>query len=536
MSEQPSNANIANGFKFCAHGGEYCHKCLCDYRKSNNTKIGKQLSQEFPGLSTEQLWGRPPLDDALKDASDAGTKDEEGNNVYRCKSHEAVDCNECFDWGGLVLKNIKSIFANYGKKIPTEATREEKLQMLASMGVELPLTTGLPEEDVDKKLRSAVDSAQYFFTLVPSKTLDPKSSPIWKRKLLRSAVARGSIEETRQEAFAQATLRQAPFPEHERVFMELRDTISGIAHGVDEGHKHFLIQDKDQDSALGLRVVEVRKVGDGVPVFVVLCGRGTRNSALNHVLDWTINAFGSRKRVGQITASVQEQNLLLTLLNLNSKRLVSHYKPVRGPFEQSFILSFILPLGPISQQDIGRLMRSSGCFVCGKKGDVVRECSGCALVEYCGRGCQRADWKEHKDACQLLSGGTWYTTKVDFETTLRRAPGGPGYTNTINVRDSLHAVPSPERASSSAPPNIHGDRPFLVKMQRPLNSHIGPIMIYDRERSFTFFLNHEDDADSYRKAQMEFGLEVRIYRWVKRTADSELSICFDRQPPKPPVW
>jgi hypothetical protein len=45
----------------------------------------------------------------------------------------------------------------------------------------------------------------------------------------------------------------------------------------------------------------------------------------------------------------------------------------------------------------------SGCRNCGKgrskKGGDLKACAKCLKIKYCGRACQRADWKRHKKEC-----------------------------------------------------------------------------------------------------------------------------------------
>ena len=34
----------------------------------------------------------------------------------------------------------------------------------------------------------------------------------------------------------------------------------------------------------------------------------------------------------------------------------------------------------------------------------LQACSACLMVCYCSRTCQKADWKQHKQLCKLLTG------------------------------------------------------------------------------------------------------------------------------------
>ena len=48
---------------------------------------------------------------------------------------------------------------------------------------------------------------------------------------------------------------------------------------------------------------------------------------------------------------------------------------------------------------------TDACGRCGKKGKGVEEglkrCMGCKKMLYCGKECQKKDWKEHKMECKL---------------------------------------------------------------------------------------------------------------------------------------
>lgn len=43
------------------------------------------------------------------------------------------------------------------------------------------------------------------------------------------------------------------------------------------------------------------------------------------------------------------------------------------------------------------------CRTCKKVGAEVKRCAGCRAIGYCGRECQRKDWKAHKAVCKVAS-------------------------------------------------------------------------------------------------------------------------------------
>jgi hypothetical protein len=175
--------------------------------------------------------------------------------------------------------------------------------------------------------------------------------------------------------------------------------------------------------------------------------------------------------------------------------------------EKNFSVSFLLPLGPLDFEDIGRFNLDMGCAVCGNK--ITKRCSGCQSVTYCSAGmymtanyfplvllitfakleCQSLDWPMHKLTCKSIKGGTWLT--IPFTTEIPGISKG-SFVSHVNKFDSLDSSKIPiQSMDDSAPlPDIHGDKPFLVKFQLPLavSGMPGNMMIYDRKRSMKAFV------------------------------------------------
>lgn len=91
--------------------------------------------------------------------------------------------------------------------------------------------------------------------------------------------------------------------------------------------------------------------------------------------------------------------------------------------------------------------------------------------------------------------------------------------------------------------DVYGGRPFLAKIQISSPGVApGHIMVYDRRRTFLGFLRE----DIYPRAFAECAVEMRgprgslmgrkMYRWVRRTGDWELSVCLDRAPAVDVKW
>ncbi len=61
------------------------------------------------------------------------------------------------------------------------------------------------------------------------------------------------------------------------------------------------------------------------------------------------------------------------------------------------------------------------CNVCGKL-EGAKRCSGCKLIYFCGKPCQKKDWKIHKTFCKLITSGNYCSevkTVFDLKETLR---------------------------------------------------------------------------------------------------------------------
>ena len=41
------------------------------------------------------------------------------------------------------------------------------------------------------------------------------------------------------------------------------------------------------------------------------------------------------------------------------------------------------------------------CSFCGTHSDALKKCSRCGKAQYCGQGCQKKHWKEHRMTCSI---------------------------------------------------------------------------------------------------------------------------------------
>ncbi|KAI9014034.1 hypothetical protein DFJ74DRAFT_709594 [Hyaloraphidium curvatum] len=56
-----------------------------------------------------------------------------------------------------------------------------------------------------------------------------------------------------------------------------------------------------------------------------------------------------------------------------------------------------------ARRTIGAVLIPDSCDQCRAESDGLLRCSGCRVTRYCGRDCQRAAWKRHRDICMEWS-------------------------------------------------------------------------------------------------------------------------------------
>ncbi|KAI0696336.1 hypothetical protein BC835DRAFT_1414308 [Cytidiella melzeri] len=335
-----------------------------------------------------------------------------------------------------------------------------------------------------------------------------------------------------------------PAPLYVNAFTDVRQTLMALAINYQNGMKNSVVQDPKHEKCGGnIRIIDIYKIDDKTPLLLLLYQSVTAANPTPGIR-W-IQEICSRQAkhvMPNINASVLEQKLMLTILDMNSKRLSPDTVFVdRMESEKDFKLSFLLPIGPLTFEDIGKLNLNTGCVVCG--GDTASRCSQCQSVSYCGKECQRADWPSHKGMCRSLKDGTWHTIPM---TTMMpgTTPGMVG--TTFNRRDFGQSVPEAKVLDDTIPPqNVHGDKLFLIKMQTNRRPGEGHALIYDRQRSFTTYFRESRAPAVFKKFKEEIegprgghfgGGMFKMYRWAKWIGDWELSVCLDKEPQADIIW
>ncbi|GLB41474.1 hypothetical protein LshimejAT787_1000740 [Lyophyllum shimeji] len=391
------------------------------------------------------------------------------------------------------------------------------------MGIKLPKTTKIPDDDLSKRLNQALDGAQRFNDLLgPISPLNPSTLDQWaSSKPLLEAVSRGSLNEAYRNMMDGYHRKARPTSSaKEDTFTEVRQVLMGFANHYDQGHKLFALKDKQEEWCIIARIVEIFSLGGDpkVPLFTMLYKVVHRPSNMT-LIDHLGDIFGNNEVVAVSTTDL-ERRCVLKLFAMNSKRLSAAYKPRREKMEADHRLTFVLPLAPLNMRDLGKLNNMPGCEICGKKN--TSRCTQCLSVAYCGKDCQREHWKEHKGVCRSLKGGSWHPVTFTLDM------GNLNYRFVLNRFDSMHDMQSKieQTDPNTPPPNIHGDKAFLVKFQISLtetgsNTHM---LLYDRQKSFQVYWKKAADPKVFAEGEKAMGDRLKIYRWARRVGDFQLAV------------
>ena len=118
----------------------------------------------------------------------------------------------------------------------------------------------------------------------------------------------------------------------------------------------------------------------------------------------------------EIRATLVEIELLRKLLKTTRKLLSPQWvDSCEAGWPEGWTASVIIP-----QPDSGEKV----CPVCGQL--AKNKCSGCQQVSYCGRECQRSDWKAHKKECKTGTATKNARKKKKKEEEAARVRGGSG--------------------------------------------------------------------------------------------------------------
>ncbi|KAF9004441.1 hypothetical protein BDZ89DRAFT_1169257, partial [Hymenopellis radicata] len=498
-----------NAFSFCKkHGNEFCKKCLVDFRIFNKD--------------------RPAIRDVFK-LTRAHKKHEKGRlTLYECSCDRgSTDCPDCFNWPKYIKDEAVRAKGDVGNRL-------QLLRLLESVGVWLsPQGTGRWEITLlEKKLSNFLETAQRLTSIAP-KTINPSKLAQWQdtKKAVNAMDTRAWRQSDDDETGTE-----------DSAFNDLCSTVVELAKYHEMGHKSFFVCDEDHRRA---SILGIHRLDDKTPLVSLVYQDAIFNEPTGV---WNIGGFTQNMAKGgnvvETRASLHEQALLKKLLADNAKLLSSEYKPQKQNIESSFTPSFVVPVHWPSDAEVQTLELDAGCAVCGKP--TTTRCSQCRLVWYCGQACQKSDWAQHKERCKYMKAATWASVRISTSVVINGERRKIGYIrhHDQTIEQRLQVVDA-----DGPPPNIYGEKPFVIKLQRQLKAdevdrelpgnvtidEDGPkcMLVYDDRLTIRGHVLESENAEVYKKMfdEMLAGENMqKMYRWAIRVGDYQLKVCLDRDP------
>lgn len=156
--------------------------------------------------------------------------------------------------------------------------REDVFILLSSMGISLPTTTKISDEDLNKRLIQALDAAQCLRTVIDTTPFIPTDHPLWPTDGIQNLVGATNKMSFKEMIASRFRLVAAPGPsttvpscDKRDTFQEMRNAVMGIAQGLNDGHDFCLTEQTGELKSCGVYFrVRVKSIGFILPVWLEL--------------------------------------------------------------------------------------------------------------------------------------------------------------------------------------------------------------------------------------------------------------------------
>ncbi|CAB4036920.1 Stress-induced-phospho 1, partial [Paramuricea clavata] len=181
------------------------------------------------------------------------------------------------------------------------------------------------------------------------------------------------------------------------------------------------------------------------------------------------------------------------------------------------------------------------CYYCKKTEKNLKKCTNCFMAQYCGRECQKSDWKNHKEVCdRLLSDGSIVVSYV--QKPMMTDHLSPNKHVPINTFDG-----TPRRGPGLLPvgpqhcPPPDATNRFIAKMQAGIASREGKgydpsvVRLYDRSLKIDGILTGADEIYhlvwQHGAMGQLFSYWKKLFMWVKGPEHGKLRVFINEFPP-----
>ncbi|KZT67860.1 hypothetical protein DAEQUDRAFT_672474 [Daedalea quercina L-15889] len=141
------------------------------------------------------------------------------------------------------------------------------------------------------------------------------------------------------------------------------------------------------------------------------------------------------------------------------------------------------------------------CAKCGKTDVPLKICSKCHAAKYCSAECQRADWREHKQACTPFDTVTSVTIRPSYNSRSMLMSSSDLKRQAFGIPTN----PQPRTHNRGAhAPHVRPGQPkaMVIKAQVPYTGSAptmrsGPMVVYDKKRELVCVLEASGNEDAY---------------------------------------
>ena len=320
-----------------------------------------------------------------------------------------------------------------------------------------------------------------------------------------------NIDEVLRSNFAAQEINDADPDFNFRQSLLFFGTVSDLTPRGD-GRAFCMLQDKAQQQAVAVELLGRYELEDKSPLIPVSYFVGTRGDEAS--LNKAAALMKKYKAGSEQEMSIKEQSMLLDYLEENSKKINKRdmKSTLRLKREQGKHLSFVSVVTPPkagAEKKPERPFTPCANTACSNEGR--KRCVRCKSAHYCSSECQKVHWNAgHKAICKepKVAAVAGVEGKSVHFSILNDDP------KQFSMTISRFGTFAPMK-HNKMPTNPYGENLFLVKVQvKPMNP-AGPLLIYDKLRTFQRYLELKGETEDVHLTLLEAVLSRPEYGGLK---------------------